>query len=374
MKKKLVLAIPNLYGGTGNFCRGLANGLKKYFPGRYHIALLLLDDKDLKGEDENYFDEVNILHLPAHTNIKRIADVLLHLYKVNNYLKEIKPHIILSIGTYMNIVCSLTKFHSIILSEHDVPSVRLRHSKHSQAIRFFMKRIYHNKLVVGNSKVIADDLITNFNALNSKVIYYGIDISRINALADQSRNCMEIEKPYIVAVGRLTLQKDFATLLEAFAKVVQKGFDEDLVIIGEGEEEGSLSNLAKGLGISSRVHFLGYRGNPYPCMKRAKLFALSSLWEGFPYALLEALALGLPCVATDCPSGPAEMLDHGAYGMLVKPKDIYGLGEAMGHLLSDSQKLKEQSVKSLRRAKEFSIENMTRAYVDYFERTSDGRS
>lgn len=112
----------------------------------------------------------------------------------------------------------------------------------------------------------------------------------------------------VLGVGRLTRQKDFSTLLKAFQLASSMRSDLRLIILGEGGERESLMNEAVRLGISGQLDMPGYDPNPYPWMRQADLFVLSSRWEGSPNALTEALALGASVVSTDCPSGPSELL------------------------------------------------------------------
>jgi glycosyltransferase involved in cell wall biosynthesis len=125
----------------------------------------------------------------------------------------------------------------------------------------------------------------------------------------------------ILAVGRLGSQKDFATLLRAFAKVAGERDDVRLTILGEGRQRQMLENLAGELAISDRVRMPGYSPNPYPYMKRASLLVMTSLYEGFGNVVAEALACGCNVVSTNCPSGPAEILDNGKCGWLAKAGD-----------------------------------------------------
>ena len=134
--------------------------------------------------------------------------------------------------------------------------------------------------------------------------------------------------PVILGAGRLTEQKDFVTLLRAFARM-QAIRPVRLAILGEGRLRGELERLAHELGVGERVALPGFTTNPYAWMARAALFVLSSAWEGSPNVLAEALALGVPSVATDCPSGPRELLAGGRYGALVEVGDHVGLAEAM---------------------------------------------
>lgn len=138
--------------------------------------------------------------------------------------------------------------------------------------------------------------------------------------------------PIILGVGRLARQKDFATLLRAFAKLRSKRPCR-LIILGEGKERAALVSLASQLGIQSDVELSGHVSNPFSFMKRASLFVLSSAWEGSPNVLIQAMALGVPVVATDCWSGPRAILQDGRYGPLVPVGDADGLAEAMARTL-----------------------------------------
>lgn len=133
----------------------------------------------------------------------------------------------------------------------------------------------------------------------------------------------------ILGVGRLQRQKDFPTLLRAFAKVRAARPECRLIILGEGGARAQLERLAAELGLSHALALPGFQPNPYAWLARARLFVLSSAWEGSPNVLTEALALGIPSVATDCPSGPAEILAAGHYGPLVPVGDPGALAAAM---------------------------------------------
>ena len=142
--------------------------------------------------------------------------------------------------------------------------------------------------------------------------------------------------PIVMGAGRYTRQKDFPTLLKAIAQVRQS-LPCRLMILGDGkaEQKQQLLDLAESLGISDAISFPGFVKNPYAYMCRAKLFALSSLWEGSPNVLTEAMALGVPVVATDCPSGPREILQQGRYGPLVTMGDVNGLALAIEQTLKN---------------------------------------
>ena len=134
--------------------------------------------------------------------------------------------------------------------------------------------------------------------------------------------------PVVLGIGGLRDAKDFPTLLRAFA-TARAARPCRLVILGEGRRRDALEALARRLGVAADVALPGFVADPYPYLARARLFVLSSLWEGSPNVLVEALALGTPVVATDCASGPREILRDGRYGPLVPVGDHAALARAM---------------------------------------------
>jgi len=165
--------------------------------------------------------------------------------------------------------------------------------------------------------------------------------------------------PIIIGCGRLTQQKDFATLIRAFA-LVRARRECRLIILGEGGLRPELEKRVVDLGLGTSVALPGFVANPYPYMAKASLFVLSSLWEGSPTVLTEALALGVPVVSTDCPSGPRETLADGRFGPLVPIGDPERLAEAMLETLAHPQppeRLRDAVV-------EFTIERSARRYLE----------
>ena len=141
------------------------------------------------------------------------------------------------------------------------------------------------------------------------------------------------EPPVILAAGRLTEQKDYPTLLRAFS-TLREAHRARLLILGEGELRPSLESLVAELGLVDDVIMSGYADNPYRYMARAAVFVLCSAWEGLPNALIEAMAVGTPVVATDCESGPREILAGGRYGILTPVGDAGALAAGLDDVLS----------------------------------------
>lgn len=174
----------------------------------------------------------------------------------------------------------------------------------------------------------------------------------------------EIGVPVIAAMGRLSPQKGFDILLKAFA-LLEKNCR--LLLMGEGEEEKSLKELAVRLGIAERVLFTGFLPNPYPSLAGATLFVLSSRFEGFPNALVEAMVLGLPCIATRCPTGPEEIISDGESGVLVPLGDPESLAIAMVRLLGDSALRGQLGSRGKERAMEYEAAAIVRRYESMIE-------
>jgi glycosyltransferase involved in cell wall biosynthesis len=164
--------------------------------------------------------------------------------------------------------------------------------------------------------------------------------------------------PVLLAVGRFTGQKDLPTLLRAFARV-RRMRPVRLLLLGEGEERTKLEALVRELGVAADVALPGFVLNPFPYMARAAVLVLSSLHEGLAMVVIEALACGCPVVSTDCPSGPAEILEGGRYGALVPVGDVEAMAKAIHAALDgthDPELLKT-------RAAEFSLERAAERYL-----------
>ena len=168
--------------------------------------------------------------------------------------------------------------------------------------------------------------------------------------------------PVILGVGRLEMQKDFATLIRAFAKV-QSQRPARLMILGEGISRPQLEALVRELGVAENVTLPGFVANPYAYMARSAVFVLSSLFEGLPTVLIEAMAAGTSVVSTDCKSGPAEILERGLYGKLVPVGDI----EAMAKAIISTLDRPVDAVLLQQKAAEFSLKKSVAQYLEVLQ-------
>jgi len=172
----------------------------------------------------------------------------------------------------------------------------------------------------------------------------------------------------IVAVGRLHQQKGFDVLIEAFSKCVRKHPGWRLVIFGEGPEREMLESLVSRLGLEGKVSLPGRVRNPERVIGAAEIFVLSSRYEGFPNALLEAMTCGLPVIATDCHSGPAEIIRDGEDGLLVPVEDSGTISGVLIRLMDDPDERNRLGGNARTSVERFSLPNVMEKWEDLIRR------
>lgn len=183
-----------------------------------------------------------------------------------------------------------------------------------------------------------------------RLVYNAKDPASLMKRASEEVADERIRQPYIIAVERLEeSQKDLSTLLRAYQLLTRKyGHTERLYIMGKGRSEQQLRALAKELAIDETVDFLGFSSNPLPWIYRSRMVVHSAKFEGLPTVMIEALQLGKLIVASDCPTGPAEILAHGEAGVLTPVGDAEAMAAAMHRLLTDTE-LQERIKKGMRK-------------------------
>lgn len=223
--------------------------------------------------------------------------------------------------------------------------------------------------IIAVSQGVADDL-----AQSSRIPRQAVDIIYNPVvtpdLYDRAREPLDQPwfasgaPPVLVSAGRLTPQKDYPTLLRAFARLRRPA---RLIILGEGSERPALEALTRKLGIADVVDMPGFVDNPFAYFARARLFVLSSGWEGFGLVLVEALACGCPVISTDCPSGPSEILED-RLGTLVPVGDVKAMTTAIEEALEAD--VNREPLKA--RAADFAVAPIARRYLEVLDRCMEG--
>ncbi|NEQ41002.1 MAG: glycosyltransferase [Okeania sp. SIO3I5] len=294
------------------------------------------------------------------------------LPKLVNYLGEKKPKVLLSATHFTNEIAILAKKISgvstpIFVSEHTNISVeaKLVEQKSSRLVPLTARLLYpFADGIVAVSQGAADSLagITKIASEKVDVIYNPVLTPelRVKMMESIEHPWLETnEVPVVIGAGRFVAQKDFSTLIRAFAKVRQVR-PAKLMMLGSGRDEKKLKALVKELNIEEYVAWEGFVSNPFAYMKQAAVFVLSSLWEGLPTILIEALAVGIPVVATDCPSGPSEILANGKYGELVPVGNSEAIASAILRVLSGDVKSVDSDW-----LEQFTWETSTQRYLDF---------
>ena len=330
----LAIFLPGLYdGGAERILLNLAEGIAaRGFP----VDLVL---SRAEGPYMSQIpDSVRVIDLKA-------ARVLMCLPALVHYLRTERPAAMLS-ALYANIIAVWARRitgipQRVVISEHNtLTSVShgekdLRWKLYPELARWFYPWADG---IIAVSKGVADDLTltTKLSPTQIQVIYNPIvtpDLQKRSEAPLDHPWFRRGEPPVVLGVGRLTAQKAFGLLIEAFARV-RKSQSARLIILGEGEERPKLEAMIRQLGLEQDVDLPGFVSNPYPYMAHAALFVLSSKWEGLPTVLVEAMSLGTPVIATDCPSGPREILGNNQYGQLVPVDDPGALTLAIQNSLA----------------------------------------
>lgn len=260
------------------------------------------------------------------------------------YLRRARPDVLLSGMGHANLIAILARRLAgstarLVVTEHN-SILRGLDTPKGRAIKWLMRRLYRSAdAIVCVSRGIEDELrdLLGLPAEKLSTIYNPVDVDGIRARAAHRPEHPWFaagQPPVIIGVGRLTAQKDFATLLNAFAQV-RAHRAARLVILGEGEERAALLRQAAALHIAADVEMPGFQDNPYAWMAASAMYVMSSAWEGLPGVLLEAMACGIPVVSTDCRTGPDEILERGRWGRLVPVGDAAALARAIAATLDD---------------------------------------
>lgn len=379
--KKVLFVISTL--NTGGAQRAFSNIIMN-LPEDWEIDILLNDTDNIvypyKGKiiDLGMRPQADKMSLPYQFKVTlRRLYLLRKIKKENNYDACVSA---LESANFANVL-SGKKYCKCILS------VRVFYEKGwankfteflvTMAMRFVYRRA---DKIVAVSKGIEKNLIEQYKIPTDKVttIYNGYNVEKVNkkAMEEVHEKLQNLQNEKIVITsGRLSKQKGQWHLIKAFSEVIKKVPDAQLVILGEGELRDELETLVKYYGLEESVLLPGFLENPFAVIKRSALFVLPSLFEGYPNALAEAMICGIPCIATDCKTGPREILGDSEYGILLpnfRQDDLWDnieiegldkqLADMIEKMLTDKELYRHYKQKAQERSLDFDMRRIIGAW------------
>ena len=389
-RKNIAIIVPVLTNGGAE---RVVSNLSQYLSNKkFNKYIILFDGESI---DYPYNGKLIDLNIKSSNNpFNKLLNIIRRINKLKKYKRRLQIRTSVSFLEAANIVNLFSKSgDKIILSIRDFKS------KDSEGfygrIYSFLIKIFYNRAdkLIAVSNGVKNDLVKNYKIHQDKieVIYNFYNIKEINDLAKkevENRYANIFNNPVIINVGRLTKQKGQWHLIRAFKIVREEIKNMKLIILGRGEIMSYLKQLTYEMNLEKDVYFLGFQKNPFKFISRSKIFVFPSLHEGFPNALVEAMACGIPVISSDCQSGPREILapgmgnekkiktvEYAKYGVLVpicdgkyyRGKDMIKkeesiLAKSIIDLYTTRKLLSEYSQKSIRRSEDFKAEKIIKQY------------
>ena len=364
---KITLVTPSLFcGGAERVVVSLAEGFQKY---GHQVTVITGTEKDtdfyqlppgverlplgIMGVSKNPLDAIR-------SNLNRVS-------ALKKAIALSDPDIVMAHLTETNVLTILATVgtdYPVIVTEHCDPNL-ISYGRFWETLRRF---IYPFATKLSSVSQGVEDYFTWLPQNKKQVIYNPFFVSANASSQIEIPPGVNPERKWIMSMGRLTNQKGFDILLKAFAKVAPKYPDWQLIILGEGELRGELEQLKADLNLGEQAVLPGRVKNPFLLMERSQFFVMSSRFEGFPMAHGEAMLCGLPVIATDCPSGPRELVRDGVDGILIPNQDESALTAAIERLITNPEE-REQFAKSAPDVgTRFSLEKIIQDWIDLSDR------
>ncbi|MGD6968563.1 glycosyltransferase [Rossellomorea vietnamensis] len=388
--KNIAIIIPSLKGGGAE--RAVSTLTKSLPKNRYKIYLILFDTSNMEYD---YYGELVDLEIAAKNNpLMKFSNFIKRLIKLKQIKKTYNINVSISFLPGPNLLNILTKGNEKIILSVRSNVLRAKDNIYRKIDDLIIKWLYNKAdFITVVSQGIKNDLLRLFRVKQDKlkVLYNSYYLNEIEELSKESLSIDEkalLSEKVVVTVGRLENVKGHLHLIRAFSQIRQFNKDIKLIILGEGDLRLYLEELIKSLDLEDTVYMPGFVKNPYKYIKNSKLFVLPSLTEGFPNALAEAMACGIPVISSDCKTGPREILAPGSDinfqcdkieyadgGILVPVCDgkNYGssdpltkeeliLAEAILKITGDEELARKYSIAAKQRIREFDIKNIIKEW------------
>ncbi len=363
-KKDLILFYPSFErGGVENI---LQNLIKERNSNEYNIHIIssknFLKLKFKKNKNLNFYPVLRKINIPFIP--QRFITALNGMIILNSLLKDKRKNVVVHSmqSNVAAIIVCLFKNIKIVIRNSEDPIYSTINSENIffGFISFCLKLLFYN---------FADGIITNSKGSANSLRYFVFNKKKIHQIYNPYLKKINkknyVKKKYIINIGRLRKQKDHKTLLLAFEIFLKKKKDYKLIILGHGNLEDNLKILSKKLKISNKVIFKGWTKDTLTYLKKSKIFVLSSIYEGLGNVLIDAINFNVPCVSTDCKSGPSEILLNGKGGYLVETRKPHLLADKMLLSLDQYKESLNKNARAKSRLDRFLISKNSKKYFSY---------
>ncbi|MDA7818284.1 glycosyltransferase [Sulfurimonas sp.] len=366
--KNILILIPTMQKGGAE--RVVSLLLQKYSENiNLNIQLMLLED----GIDYALPQSIRpiILSKTKKSGIRKLIELPFVSWQLSKYIKENNIDVVVSFLYRSNYVNILAKFfgakHRTVINIRSTTSRYLNEGLLGKVNLFLIRNLFNKSdLIISNSSGVDEDLKSLMSiTTNTKVIYNPVNLEYINS---NKNICEDVEfkfksdKRYIISVGRLIPLKRNKDLIDAFCELQKNDESLELIFLGDGILKDTLINLSIELKLDKKVHFFGNVKNPFYYLNKSDLFIMNSEIEGFPNVLLEAMAVGIPVISSNCTSGPREILEDEKYGYLYPVGDIKILIEKMKIVLYGDIDKEEIKKLNKQRIEDFNIDKILQEF------------
>jgi N-acetylgalactosamine-N,N'-diacetylbacillosaminyl-diphospho-undecaprenol 4-alpha-N-acetylgalactosaminyltransferase len=364
-RPRLIFLVPSLAGGGAE---RVASTLILYLARHFDLTLALLQDR----RSYPVPTEIPVVAFsgPLNSHTAHVIRIPYHILALTRLIRRHRAKVILSFmeqANIINILATCIAGHKAIISQRTNPRQRYEgKGVLGKVISQTSARLYPKAdRIIAVSNRIKEIIVSDYklDARRIAVIPNPVDMASVAELSKKESSVV-LPGNYLLHVGRLSVKtKAHDTLLNAFKKLHSFHPDLKLVLVGEGPDREQIKAVVKDLDLSESVILAGWQKNVYAFMARAKAFVLCSRYEGWPNTLVEAMACGCPVVATDCPTGPREILGNNEYGLLVPVDDPEALAHSVEGLLSNESRRTHFQAQARKRAQEFDLEQIGPKYV-----------
>lgn len=363
---KILFAISTMQDGGAE--RTVANLANFFISENNEVTIIVLDNNE---SFYNLDEKIDYRKLDLYRDNKGIIDKMLlyksSIYKIRKLLKDKKPDIVLSMNYKLIptiIMANIFINIPVVCSERSNPYIYPKN-----LIWRYLRRVLST---LCDGYIFQTERAKKYfplKAQNKSIVIQ----NPISSQCELNKDNYIGSKNQIVAVGRLDKVKGFDSLIKSFRIIADEIEDINLVIYGEGFERNNLSTLINELNLNNRAFLLGKSINVLDEIKNSRVFILSSRNEGMPNALMEAMAMGIPCISTKCELGPEELIENNENGILVEVDDIEGMAKSILKVINDREVANILSKNALKIKQTNSLKKISMEYYTYFQQIIENK-